>query len=540
MEIKDIVASFNTTPFLFIGSGFTRRYLGLPDWENLLRHFASIISDDEFAFDAYRVSAAKEDNPVGLFPKIATLIQNEYNQKWFSDPSIRTLSEEYLARIKEGGDPFKQELAAYLRGFATVQEDYIDEIELFRSITKSSISGIITTNYDCFLEDTCQGYKKYVGQQELIFSSIQGIAEIYKIHGSVEDADSIIINEADYRRFLDNSAYLAAKLMTIFMEYPIVFIGYSISDPNILEIMKSIVHCLNEKQIKQLETRFIFIEYVDGFSGSEVTPHTVIIEDKPLAMRKIRLGDFTLLYNALESKRSKLPVRLLRRFKEELYSYTITHAPTAKLRVAELEDTRVSDDDLVLAIGRASELGLKGLSGIDGNEWFRNVVLNDIEFSADELLQYAFPKVLRTNAGRLPVNKYLVLAKNHYPEAEAVAENYTFEKIIPNTFKRNRNILGEYSSVLQIWNQEKDNLEKATRLIAHLTESQINIDELESVLLTLFEEDVNILTNEGQAVRTNVRRLIMIYDCLKWGKEKEHSEPNLCKQTPSQDTPGSG
>ena len=50
-----------------------------------------------------------------------------------------------------------------------------------------------------------------------------------------------------------------------------------------------------------------------------------------------------------------------------------------------------------------------------------------------------------------------------------------------------------------------------------LTEEQINVEELESVLKELFEEDVNVLQNESRA-GTNIRRLIRIYDYLKWGK----------------------
>ena len=72
--------------------------------------------------------------------------------------------------------------------------------------------------------------------------------------------------------------------MTIFMEYPIIFIGYSISDSNILSIVKSIVNCLDATQVKLLEDRFVFIEYKSGMVGAEVTPYTIMIENKPLIM----------------------------------------------------------------------------------------------------------------------------------------------------------------------------------------------------------------------------------------------------------------
>ena len=100
-----------------------------------------------------------------------------------------------------------------------------------------------------------------------MFSQLQGIAEIYKIHGSVQNPESIVINKADYQKFHDKGKYLAAKLMTIFMEYPIIFIGYSISDSDIQAILSDVVECLPLDKIETLQKRFIFVEYNLDFIG---------------------------------------------------------------------------------------------------------------------------------------------------------------------------------------------------------------------------------------------------------------------------------
>lgn len=519
MQIEDIIERFNTTPFLFIGSGMSRRYLNLPNWEELLKHFAELISTDEFSYDVYRQKAMNIDHKAGTMPKIAELIQQDFDQKWFADINLRTVGQLEKNLIHDGLSPFKAELAAYIKNETKTNTQYQSEIDKLSDISKKSIAGVITTNYDTFLEDHFKGYTKYVGQSQLIFSVIQGVAEIYKIHGSVEVPKSIIINEEDYVQFEKNCSYLAAKLMTIFMEYPIIFMGYSIRDKNIQNIISAIIACLDSEQIEHLEDRFLFIEYKEDIVSAEVSPFAIVLGDKPLTIKRAVLSDFMPLYNAMERKKQKLPVSILRKFKQELYEYTVTNTPTANLRVASIDDERVDDEDLVLAIGKASVFGLKGLSGISGNEWYQNIILDNLEFTADEMLEYAFPILYKQNSNKLPLNKYLKEAIKRFDECEKIAEKQDFNAIISETFKNDRKCLGQYSSVKEIWKNEKSvSIDKALRLIAHLQEDQIDTKELEEVLVEIFHTDRNILQNVSSNERTNIRRVVRIYDYLKWGK----------------------
>jgi len=126
---------------------------------------------------------------------------------------------------------------------------------LFKKIGEKSVASVITTNYDSFIERNLKSFKKYIGQEELIFSNIQGVGEIYKIHGCSCDAGSIVINEKDYMGFEENNPYLAAKILTIFLEHPIIFLGYSLFDSNIKTILKSIVKCLSKEKLEMFKKR---------------------------------------------------------------------------------------------------------------------------------------------------------------------------------------------------------------------------------------------------------------------------------------------
>ncbi|MDV0447321.1 hypothetical protein MsAg5_12050 [Methanosarcinaceae archaeon Ag5] len=515
--MQKIIKGFNTIPFLFIGSGLTRRYCNLPDWKTLLEIFANRINDDEFAYVSYE-NKAKINNPNSGFPEIVDLIEKDFNEKWYSTSSFRQLDDEYLEYVRDGASPFKAEVAAYVKKNSIIRPECENEIRKLSQISKKSISGLITTNFDCFLENITDGYKTYIGQEELIFSPIQGIAEIYKIHGCVNNPKSIIMNQSDYNDFERKSLYLAAKLMTIFMEYPIIFIGYSMSDPNIQRILESIINCLSAENLKKLKNRFIFIDYDESFQDVEISPYTFHFDVKAIEMTKIKMSRFELLYDALSTKKSALPAKVLRLFKQEFYDYTLTNMPTSNLRVGSIDDTRIEDEHLIVAIGKASEIGLIGLKGISGDDWYEDIVMENLNFTADDLLEYAYPNLIK-NASILPLNKYLSICEGTYPSYTDAKMN-DFESIINSSYKKRRHTIAiSDRSVLGIWKQN-DSLEKKTRLIAHLYEEEIDVDDLERILKEIFQMNPDFFINVKAPEKTNVRRLIRIYDYLKFGKKE--------------------
>lgn len=523
MTLQDVINKFNTTPFLFAGSGITRRYYNLPDWEGLLQHFAKRLSNDRFSYNQYLNKAKSELCPLGVLPRVASLLQIAFDEVWFANPNMRTLDEGGMRQVEEGVSPFKAEVAAYIKSKSVPEDAYANELLRLRNISKNNISGIITTNYDLFFETQFENYKTYVGQDQLVFSAIQGIAEIYKIHGSVTQPESLVINEEDYQKFNKKSQYLSAKLMTIFMEYPIIFIGYSLNDLNIRRILANIVECLPREKMALLQERFIFVEWKQGYRDYTIEPHSIDLEGNILTVTKVVLDDFGMLYDALAAKKAAVPIKLLRRFKEEIYTYAITSKPGPLLQVAALDDAKIDEDNLAICIGlrQGGEYGL--VSAVDGNIWYRNIITDELAvqgYTYDQLLDIAYPRMKKENEGKLPLYKYLYLAQNPHTDIAADAAT-SFEALRTNTNRKQEKKTIVYHSALELWNKEKSDPKRACRLLAALPEEKCPANELEMILKEIFEMDKNALSRTGDWVVADIKRLIRFYDFVRWGKSKK-------------------
>lgn len=232
-DIASVLASASCQPILFIGSGFTKRYAGGPNWEELLRKLAAAcpLIDRDFAY----YKQAHE----GDLKKIGSLFSNLYREwAWTKGKSKFPL--EYFTE-KYTSDVFiKHTIATLLKdlgpkgGKASYGSPELDaEIDALKAI---SAHAIVTTNYDELIEPLFPEYERLIGQQ-ILRKPYLAIGEIFKIHGCVSDPMSIVINEADYQRFQEDHKYLSAKLLTYFVEHPLLFVGYRAEDPNIKAIL---------------------------------------------------------------------------------------------------------------------------------------------------------------------------------------------------------------------------------------------------------------------------------------------------------------
>jgi hypothetical protein len=81
-----------------------------------------------------------------------------------------------------------------------------------------------------------------------------GLLDIYQIHGSVEHPPSVVATTEDYYRFINTPTYFSRKIFTLMAENTVVFLGYSLGDPN----LKAVIHAFRNSTSGSLDRGDLF------------------------------------------------------------------------------------------------------------------------------------------------------------------------------------------------------------------------------------------------------------------------------------------
>ena len=131
----------------------------------------------------------------------------------------------------------------------------------------------------------------------------------------------MVLTSSDYNEFNSKNAYLAAKLITLFVEHPIIFIGYSIEDDNIRSILTSIVNCLSPSDtVGKIRNNLIFIRRNKNLGVEDgISDDSLYFGKITVPIKVITTNNFTPIYEAIAETKRRIPTRVLRYCKEQLY-----------------------------------------------------------------------------------------------------------------------------------------------------------------------------------------------------------------------------
>lgn len=176
-------------------------------------------------------------------------------------------------------------------------------------------SPIVTTNYDEVIEPLFPGYERVISQQ-ILRKPFLAIGEIFKIHGCISCPESIVINEADYVRFEEDHKYLSAKLLTYFIEHPLVFIGYRANDPNIKKILSDVDRMVRAQEYELVPNIYI-LEWDPDQNEASYPPRDKVLAvtaDRNIRIKSITAASFEWVFKAFgqAGNLAKVDTKLLR------------------------------------------------------------------------------------------------------------------------------------------------------------------------------------------------------------------------------------
>jgi hypothetical protein len=187
------------------------------------------------------------------------------------------------------------------------------DIETHRKLSLiKRIPFIVTTNYDRLFETAYgDGIISIVSEQELSKTKDQGWGDrkplLYKLHGDVDHPDQLVITRTDYKRF-EKESFLWKRISTLPVEYPIIFVGYSLNDENTRSLLDNILERLGPRE----QPYIIITKKADTDDQKWYQKHNVIWIEKDAVEAIKKIYDNVTQYSFLDSQEDPIRMTLSR------------------------------------------------------------------------------------------------------------------------------------------------------------------------------------------------------------------------------------
>ncbi len=531
-ELERKISSFSQLPYLFVGTGISMRYSNAPSWDTLLKNIWKMAGlgdsdreyekmkqkiENEISYDKLQIN--EDDRKYYVNPLLATEIEKTFNEKYYSEAGYDEKifdTQENNEIIEKHYNPFKYLIAKQTKELKLdIDRPEYDEVKYLIQ-NQNKIAGVITTNYDGILENIFKDFSVMVGQDNLLASNMFSIFEIFKIHGDCKNPESIILTQNDYKKFDDKLKYLSAKLMTIFIEHPIIFVGYGMGDVNIRNILMEIAECLNDEQLRMVKDNFLFISPAFGKDESYNT-NTLSWGRNSISIQEFVIDDYGELYKSLAMIRNSMPVKIARKLQNMVCNYVYSAEVQNNVIFGDVNSPDIDDDKVAIYFGKQDTVTHIGFSQFDIDDILEDVLYDNKPYLVNiKLINDTFKNIRsRSGATILPVYKYLNklnLTVADIPDNYNIIKGYSDPNIRP-TSSDLKNYIKNSQEFFHIYDIEDSFPNHIPKQVANIKKWAANIpaEELGDYIKKYYG------TDQYQKHKSLFRKLIALYDYEKYG-----------------------